>query len=363
LIEHRMDYPLLKKYRIQLLVAITLSLLFLLARFGLFLTNPPGTGKNEQIIDFDQGQSLKKFAVAMEKRKVISNAGLFVLYARLRGDDGRVKAGYYQFNDGMKPAEILRRMVAGEVYVLRFSVPEGYSIYQIAELLAGRRLFDRDTFLRECFSKPLLRELGVSGNSMEGYLYPSTYDLTPDMTPAGLIRLMSVQFDKVYEREFADRAKKAGMTKREIIILASMIEKEAVRPEERPLIASVFRNRLRRGMPLQSDPTAVYGVRAFAGNVSKNDISRTTPYNTYLIGGLPPGPIGNPGNGAIEAAINPATTSYLYFVAKKDGSHHFSTTLDEHNNAVRKYLKSSGGPSFRPIAGHGSERKILAAVK
>jgi UPF0755 protein len=356
-----MKFPLLKKYRFRLLLAIALSLLFLLTRFGLFLANPPGTGKKVQILDFGQGQPLKKFALTLEKQKIVSNAGLFLLYARLRGDDGRVKAGYYQFNDGMKPAEILRRMVAGDVYVLRFAVPEGYSIYQIAELLAARRLFDRDAFLRECFSTPLLRELGVSGKSVEGYLYPSTYDLTPNMTPAELIRLMTGQFGKVYDREFGERAKSAGMTKREIIILASMIEKEAVRPEERPLIASVFHNRLSRGMPLQSDPTAVYGVRAFAGNVSKQDISRATSYNTYLISGLPPGPIGNPGSGAIEAAINPAMTRYLYFVARKDGSHHFSATLDEHNNAVRKYLKFSKGPAFHDIAGHGMERTVLAA--
>lgn len=355
-----MKFPLPKKIRIQLLVAIALSILFLLTRFGLFIASPPGAGKNTQLFDFSQGQSLQKIAKTLEKRKVISSAGLFLLYARLRGDDGRVKAGYYQFSDGMKPAEILRRMVAGEVYVLRFAVPEGYSIFQIAELLAGRSLFDRDAFLKECFNNALLRELSIRGKSVEGYLYPSTYDITPDMTPAEFIRVMTEQFEKVYDREFADRAKSAGMTKREIIILASMIEKEAVRPEERPLIASVFRNRLRRGMPLQSDPTAVYGVRAFAGNVSKHDISRATPYNTYLIGGLPPGPIGNPGKGAIEAAINPATTRYLYFVAKKDGSHHFSTTLDEHNNAVRKYLKSSRGPAFLNVAGHGRERTVLA---
>jgi UPF0755 protein len=358
-----MTFPLLKKYRSHLLLVISLSLLFLLARFALFLANPPGTGENVQILDFAQGQPLKKFALTLEKRKIVGSAGLFLLYARLKGDDGRVKAGYYQFNDGMRPGEILRRMVAGEVYVLRFTVPEGYSIYQVAELLAGRRLFDRDAFLRECFSGPLLRELGISGKSVEGYLYPSTYEMTPGMTPAELIRLMTAQFDKVYDREFAGRAGKAAMTKREIIILASMIEKEAVRPEERRLIASVFHNRLRRGMPLQSDPTAVYGVRAFAGNVSKQDISRATPYNTYLIGGLPPGPIGNPGSGAIEAAVNPAMTPYLYFVARKDGSHQFSTTLDEHNNAVRKYLKSSGIPASHPFTGHGGERTIVAAVR
>jgi len=358
-----MKFPLPKKYRLPALMAVTLLFLALLARFGLFLAAAPGTGNTPQLFDFGQGQSLKKIAFSLEERKVITSARMFVLYARLRGDDARVKAGYYQFSDGMTPTEILRRMVAGEVYVHRFAVPEGYSIYQIAELLAGRHLFDKDQFLRACFSRAFLRELGINGKSVEGYLYPSTYDITPNMTPSDLIRLMVEQFDKVYARDFAEPAKAARMAKADLITLASMIEKEAVRPEERPLIASVFRNRLQRGMPLQSDPTALYGVRAFAGNVSKQDISRVTPYNTYLIGGLPPGPIGNPGSGAIDAALKPATTGYLYFVAKKDGTHFFSTTLAEHNSAVRKYLKSAVQPAFRPVAESRNDRPHLANGK
>jgi UPF0755 protein len=358
-----MKFPLPKKYHITALKVVIVLLLALLAHFGLFLATAPGTGKNLQQFDFGQGQSLKKIAFVLEERKVITSARMFVLYARLHGDDARVKAGYYQFSDGMTPTEILLRMVAGEVYVHRFAVPEGYSVYQIAELLAGRHLFDRDHFLRACFSSPLLRELGIKGKSVEGYLYPSTYDITPNMTAADLIRRMVEQFDKVYARDFAEPAKAAPMSKAEIITLASMIEKEAVRPEERPLIASVFRNRLQRGMPLQSDPTALYGVRAFAGNISKQDIARTTPYNTYLIGGLPPGPIGNPGSGAIDAALKPAATGYLYFVAKKDGTHFFSTTLVEHNSAVRKYLKSAVQPVSRPVAEYRNDRPRLSNGK
>jgi UPF0755 protein len=339
-----MKFPLPRKYRIPTLVVVVA--LFLLARFALFLETPAGDGRNVQLFDFGQGQSLKKIAAALEERKIVTSAGQFVLFARLRHADSRVKAGFYQFNDGMTPTEILRRMVAGEVYVHRFAVPEGYSVYQIAELLAGRNLFAKEEFLKECFSKPLLRELGITGKSVEGYLYPSTYDVTPQMSAAELIRLMVGQFDKVYARDFAPRAQAARRSIREVVTLASMIEKEAMKPEERPLIASVFCNRLKAGMPLQSDPTAVYGVRAFAGNVTKQDIMRATPYNTYVIRGLPPGPIGNPGSGAIEAALNPAATGYFYFVAKKDGTHHFSASLAEHNSAVQKYLKSPASPSL-----------------
>jgi len=230
-------------------------------------------------------------------------------------------------------------MVAGEIFAYRFAVPEGYSIYQIAELLESHGIFKKEAFLKQCFNRALLKELGINGRSVEGYLFPSTYSIPPTMNEEGLIRMMVGQFDKVYGRRFADRLTSLGISRREVMTLASMIEKEAIIPAERPLIASVFRNRLKRGMPLQSDPTAVYGFRAFAGKVSKQDILRQSPYNTYLIQGLPPGPIGNPGSQAIEAAMAPAATPYLYFVAKKDGSHFFSVTLEEHNRAVRRYLR------------------------
>jgi UPF0755 protein len=356
-----MILSLLKKYRVSLLLAISLLLLVPLVVLGRFLVSTPGSGRNIQILEFSKGQSLKKFATDLEERKIITNAGLFTFYARLRGDDGRVKAGYYQFSDAMTPAEVLRRMVAGEVYAMRFTVPEGYSIYQVAELLAGRRLFDKEIFLKECFSRPLLRELGINGKSVEGYLYPSTYYITPNLTAADFIRVMTKQFDKVYARDFAAQAKRTHLSQLEIITLASMIEKEAVKPEEKPIISSVFYNRLRRRMPLQSDPTSIYGVRAFAGNISRQDLTHATPFNTYLINGLPPGPIGNPGSGAIEAALNPAETCYLYFVAKGDGTHYFSSALEEHNAAVRKYLKAPANPSPRPVAEFRSKQTGLVS--
>jgi UPF0755 protein len=335
-----MILPLLKKYRIPLLVALALLAIVPTSLYFSYIASPSGSGRNVQIFEFGRGQSLRKIASTLQGQGIIKSAGMFVLYARVHGDASRLQAGFYKVSDAMAPAEILRRMVAGEVYAFRFSVPEGYSIYQIAELLAGRRIFDKEAFLKECFDKLLLKELNIDGESVEGYLYPSTYELNPGMSPADVIRLMVRKFESVYTVDFAGAASGSRMSKREVITLASMIEKEAVAPAERPIIASVFHNRMHRGMPLQSDPTAVYGVRAFGGAVSKRDISRNTPYNTYLINGLPPGPIGNPGRDAIEAAVKPAETSFLYFVAKKDGTHYFSRTLDEHNQAVRRYLKS-----------------------
>ncbi len=336
--------PFSRKKSRRTAIAIILMFTFLLAapciRYGIFLKVPPGSGKTSKIVDFKEGSPLKKIAEDLAKSRVISSEELFILYARIEGAEGRIKAGTYLLNDGMTPHVILHKLLTGDVYVRRFAVPEGYSIYQLAVMLERRGFFSRDAFLDQCTNQSLLAELGINAPSVEGYLYPSTYEIKPNATAADLIREMVAQFRKHYSREFAARAKAMRMSPREVLTLASMVEKEAMTSREKPLIASVFLNRLKKNMPLQSDPTAVYKVRAFAGKVSKEDIMRDSPYNTYKVNGLPPGPIGNPGSDAIKAVLNPVSTNYLYFVAKMDGTHYFSRTLEEHNRAVQKYLKS-----------------------
>jgi UPF0755 protein len=183
-----------------------------------------------------------------------------------------------------------------------------------------------------------LRELGVSGKTAEGYLFPGTYQIGFQMDEAGLVTEMVREF-----RRRTDGLKSllgmVSMPLGQVVTLASMIEREAVSPEEKPLIASVFLNRLRVGMPLQSDPTAIYGLRTFGGAVTKQDLQNHSPYNTYRIKGLPPGPIGNPGLESLQAVLKPALTDYLYFVARMDGTHQFSRTLKEHNQGVNRFLK------------------------
>ena len=326
--------------------------------FVFFVFTPAGSGKHVEVIEFAQGAPFQRIATTLEEKKLITSSKLFVLLARFRGATAKVQAGPYRVNDSLTPNEILDRMVSGDVYVQRFAVPEGYSIYQIAELLEGRGLFSKREFLRACVDRKILADLGIPARSVEGYLYPSTYVINPGTAPAQLIRQMVEQFDKVFAKKFEPRLEAAGLSKGELLTMASMIEKEAVIETERPLIASVFHNRLRSKMPLQSDPTAVYGVRAFAGAVSRRDIQRESPYNTYKIKGLPPGPIGNPGSYAMEAVLNPARTDYYYFVAKRDGSHYFSATLDEHNRAVTRYLKSAASPTAH-VAGYQNDRPTI----
>lgn len=334
-----------KRKSCVVVAAGTLLLLLLPFLFYLhFLQSPRGSGKVVKVVDFSSGSSMKRISEELAKARIISSSSLFTIYARLENADEKAKAGTYRFSDAMTPRQILSMLEAGDVYELRFSVPEGYSIYQIAEMLNSRGIFKKESFLRQCFNPEILSELGIQAKSVEGFLCPSTYTIRPRTDESALIRDMVSRFRSTYKRTFGERARIRGLRQFEIVTLASMIEKEAVVAEEKPLIASVFHNRLKLKMPLQSDPTSIYGVRAFAGKITKRDILRDTPYNTYRIKGLPPGPIGSPSIDAIKAVLNPAKTRYLYFVAKMDGTHHFSETLEEHNQAVLKYLKGQEQP-------------------
>ena len=300
---------------------------------------PLGDGKVVRNISLPAGASVKKLANELEKQGIIRSARHFVLASRLSGEAKRFKAGNYSLSNAMTTTAILRKIANGETDFRRFTLPEGYSMYQAAELLQKQGIMTQEVFLDACRDKKLLTTLGIKGSSAEGYLFPATYDLAHDEEPERLISQMTAYFEKMYSQISVGVPQTVGMSRHEVVTLASMIEKEAVFPAERPMIASVFQNRLKLGMRLQSDPTAVYGVKTFGWTVTKADILRPSPYNTYLNAGLPPGPIGNPGADALRAVLYPAKTPYLYFVARRDGTHQFSRTLEEHNQAVRKYLK------------------------
>lgn len=315
-------------------VLLLISLIWYL--FCLFIS--PGKGSVVGNVSFPPGSGIRKLANELKDVGVIRSSWHFVLMTRLRGDAHRLKAGEYSFNDKMTPDFILRKIVSGDVDYHKFTLPEGYSIYQAAELLEQKGYFKKDAFLEKCRDKGFLERIGLKEASAEGYLYPATYNLSRGGSEEQLLEQMIVQFEKAYTAiQKGEGTRQFSL--HEIITLASIIEKEAVSAEEKPIISSVFHNRLRIGMPLQSDPTAVYGVRAFSGKVRKADIQRPSPYNTYLNKGLPPGPIGNPGMDAVQAAITPADTDFLYFVARQDGTHQFSKNLDDHNRAVVRYLR------------------------
>jgi UPF0755 protein len=324
-----------------------LAMLLVLLPLATYPLRPHGEGQHAVLVRLVAGTTLTGLAADLEQAGVIGSARAFSLYGRLRGAQSRLQAGTYRVDDGISPAEILRRMMAGEVSVERFAVPEGYSMLQLAEMLGSRNLLDPQDFLAACRDRTLLAEFGITAASAEGYLFPSTYDLPPGISARETVRLMLRKFQQVYDGRIARQLADGRLSRHQLVTLASLVEKEAKVPQERPLIAAVFHNRLQRGMPLQSDPTAVYGLRAFGGTVTAEDVRRRTPYNTYIIRGLPPGPIGNPGAEALEAALRPAAVPYLYFVARQDGTHFFSATLDEHNRGVTRYLKSRRTPAER----------------
>lgn len=304
----------------------------------LYLLQPAGDGKRVYGLTIPKGTGFVQVANELERQGIVRSATLVRIVGRIKGLDRRMQPGDYRLNNAMNPVVILEKLANGVSDARRFAVPEGYSIYQLAELLEQQGLFKGMDFLTACSDKELLRQFDFTAKSVEGYLFPSTYLIGFQMDARGLV----VEMVREFRHRMADlqeQLDRAGLSLHQVVTLASMVEKEAVAPEEKPLIASVFHNRIKIGMPLQSDPTAIYGVRAFGGTVTRQDLKRKSLYNTYHVKGLPAGPIGNPGLDAIKAVLQPAHTNYLYFVARKDGTHQFSRTLQEHNQAVRLFLK------------------------
>ncbi|MDW7758795.1 MAG: endolytic transglycosylase MltG, partial [Desulfuromonadales bacterium] len=259
------------------------------------------------------------------------------LLARWRGEAGRVKAGEYRFAEAAAPGEVLKRLVAGDVIQYRFTVPEGLTLAEIARKLAAEGRGDGDSFLQLAQDADFIHSLGVEAKTLEGYLYPETYTLVATTEEKELLQAMVRQMKARLTEELLAGARARGLSVHELLTLASIIQKEAGNEAEMPIIGGVFHNRLQRGMRLQSDPTVIYGVKDFDGNLTRRHLEEWTAYNTYRIAGLPPGPIASPGEPALRAAAFPAEVNYLYFVGKGDGTHVFSTTLREHNDAVRRY--------------------------
>ncbi len=315
------------------LVATALSIVL---DYGRSPIDPRG-GASPVVFEIPRGAHFRDAVTILREKGLVKKEFFFHVLARFRNAPNHIRAGEYEISMGDSPDALLTKLLRGEIKGYRMPFPEGFTVRQIAERLSQWGLVDYETFIARCRDPVLLEDLGIQGGSVEGYLYPETYILTRSMGEEGIIRYMVREFRKRQRPEWDGEAEKRGLTFEEIIVMASMIEKEASLPEEKPLISAVFHNRLKRGMRLQSDPTVIYGLTDFDGNLKKSHLRQNMPYNTYVHEGLPPGPICNPGEASIEAALRPAPVSYLYFVARNDGSHHFSTTLSHHREAVIKY--------------------------
>ena len=305
--------------------------------FGLYVLTPV-PGEHQVTVVIPQGAGVRRIKHLLARQGVIRDDVRFLVLVRLLGDGKRLRAGEFMVPLGLTPLEVLRFLETVKPVQYRLTVPEGWTLEQIADAFARERWVDREVFLKLCRDKVFIEQLGISAASLEGYLFPETYTLVRgEVDEKSLITSMVHRFMTVWD----DLPKPADLQLRRhhVVTLASIVEKETGYADERAVIAGVFYNRLKKGMRLQSDPTTIYGLKDFSGNLTRQDLKKETPYNTYLISGLPPGPICNPGRSALEAVLQPAEVPYYYFVSKNDGSHFFSTTLKEHNRAVNKYQK------------------------
>ena len=309
-------------------------------------------------VEIEQGLSVASIAILLADQGVIKTPKVFSTFVRLRGLASQLKAGEYDFPAGITPAEVISMLAKGEVKKYQLQIIEGWTVKDIAKYLS-QLTFLKDPnipndFLRLTSDKVYIESQGFKDiTSLEGYLFPDTYEVLRPKSADEIIKRLISRFREIYTPECTAFADKLQMSQNQIVILASIIEKETGKAEERPVIASVFYNRLKQNMPLQSDPTIIYGIPDFNGNLTREDVDNASnPYNTYARLGTPPGPICNPGKASIDAALQPASTDYLYFVSKNDGSHIFSENLEEHQRAVATYQLgrafTAGPPAATP---------------
>ena len=330
-----------KRRKIYIPVLVLAVVLFVaLVSVRLFLAwNTPAEDPGRKVaIEIPSGATLILAAEKLHDEGVIRSVKSFVLLGKIKGLTGKVQAGELEFRTDMTPAEVLNVLSSGKAVAYSVTVPEGFTVRQIAALLDSKGLGDEHHFLSLAEDPVFSKSLGVPADRLEGFLFPDTYFWPKGMPEEELLSRMVARYRKVFDDSMKRRAQEMGMTELEVVTLASIVERETGVYSERPMVSAVFHNRLKKGYRLQTDPTVIYGLGpAFDGNLTKVQLRKDTPYNTYTRKGLPPGPIANPGEAALKAALYPEDAPYLYFVAKGDGSHVFSRNLVEHNRAVRKY--------------------------
>jgi UPF0755 protein len=291
------------------------------------------------LFEVKRGESLRAIATRLEQRGIVRDARATTWWARLRGKAEQLHAGQYWLSPALSPAEIIDRIASGKVATWEVVIPEGLTAAEIGDRFAARGIVDVREFTAAVADPALARELGIPARSLEGYLFPETYRLPRSQSGPEVVRVLVEQFRAAW-RQVEPRVAERGLAMHEVVTLASIVEKETGAPNERPMIASVFANRLRLNMRLESDPTVIYGVAGFDGNLRRSDLDDTAnAYNTYQHYGLPPGPISNPGLDALRAAVDPAPGKLLYFVSKNDGTHEFSETYAQHVEAVDRYQR------------------------
>ena len=320
-------------------VAITVLAVALLSAFFLFDTYPTRSWEGKLVL-VPKGSRLPGVVGILREDGILPHPLAFRALVLLTNSGRQLHYGEYAFPTPPSAFEAWRRLTRGDVIKYEVTVPPGANLYDIAKMLEEERLVTEEVFLATASSPAILQRLGIPGESAEGYLFPDRYLFVKPVTPEEILEFMVRQFRRKVPPDAEKRAGEMGLSLHQVVTIASIIEKETGVEEEKPIVSAVIRNRLAIGMPLQMDPTVIYGVGRFDGTVTREDLRTAGPYNTYRNRGLPPGPIANPGLASLAAALNPSKAEYLYFVSKNDGSHTFSRTLPEHNLAVEEFRRA-----------------------
>ena len=294
----------------------------------------------DQLVEIPAGASTRAIGEMLIAKGIVRDEITYRLALWASGDARRLQAGEYRFDHPMTPRDVLGKIARGEVDTVAITFPEGLTIAEMSKIFESHGFGTAASFVTAARDASLVRAFDPDAPDLEGYTFPDTYQLSRRTDAAALVRLMVERFEKVVTPEMRQAAKERGLTVRQLVTLASIVEKETGQAGERPEVASVYANRLKIGMPMQCDPTVIYAlerVGKYDGNLRRDDLMFDSPYNTYRYPGLPPGPIAAPGKASLEAAAHPADADFLYFVSRNDGSHAFARTLDEHNRNVQRY--------------------------
>jgi UPF0755 protein len=299
-----------------------------------------GYSEPEVFVDIPPGSSPATIGTRLVSAGVVRDARTFQVALLVSGRSRSLRAGEYRFDAPLHALDVIDKIARGDVYRRRLTFREGLTIAEMARVFEERGFGTAGEFITAASNAALIADLDPGAGDLEGYLFPETYALPRGTTAAAVVAQMVDGFKNAMTPELRAAATTAGLTVRQLVTLASLVEKETGTPEERPLVAAVYANRMRIGMGMQADPTVIYALQKagkYTGNLRRDDLQFDSPYNTYRYPGLPPGPIAAPGKASLEAAARPAEVDYLYFVSKNDGSHVFASTLDEHNRNVRTW--------------------------
>jgi len=326
---------------ILLFVAVVGGAVFVGMFLWVRITDPyRGYSDTELYVQVPTGAGTAEIGRALTDSGIVRDQMTFRAALYWTGASRMLKAGEYRFDRPMTAVAVVEKMARGDVYTRRITFPEGRTIQEMAKIYEAQGFGPAGDFVDAARDVSLISDLDPKAADLEGYLYPETYAIAHGTKASALIQMMVARFKAVFGDDLRRAADARDVSVHDVVTLASLVEKETAKPDERPLVAAVYRNRLKIGMGMQADPTVVYALQKagrYDGNIRRDDLQVDSPYNTYRYAGLPPGPIASPGKPSLEAAVAPADVPYLYFVSRNDGSHVFSATLDEHNRNVQRY--------------------------